>query len=71
MKAYEELCAEGLVSAVQGKGYIVNPQDTGMIKEQYMRLLEQHLQDALDCARLAGLTVDETAEILKTLGSIN
>ena len=71
MKAYEELCSEGLVSAVQGKGYIVNPQDTGMIKEQYMRLLEQHLQDALDCARLAGMTVDETAEILKTLGSIN
>ena len=62
MKAYEELCSEGLVSAVQGKGY--------MIKEQYMRLLEQHLQDALDCARLAGLSVDEVCEVLKTLGSI-
>ena len=70
MKAYEELCSEGLVSAVQGKGYIVNAQDTGMIKEQYMRLLEQHLQDALDCARLAGLSVDEVCEVLKTLGSI-
>ena len=63
MKAYE-------VSAVQGKGYIVNAQDTGMIKEQYMRLLEQHLQDALDCARLAGLSIDEVCEVLKTLGSI-
>lgn len=70
MKAYEELCSEGLVSAVQGKGYIVNAQDMGMIKEQYMRLLEQHLQDALDCARLAGLSVDEVCEVLKTLGSI-
>ena len=30
MKAYEELCSEGLVSAVQGKGYIVNAQDTGI-----------------------------------------
>ena len=42
-KAYEELCSEGLVSAVQGKGYIVNAPDTGMIKEQYMRLLEQQM----------------------------
>ena len=31
MKAYEELSSEGLVQAVQGKGYIVNPQDAQMI----------------------------------------
>ena len=31
MKAYELLQEEGLVSAVQGKGFIVNPQDTEMM----------------------------------------
>ncbi len=67
MKAYEELEAEGLIKAVQGKGYIVNPQDTEMIKEQHMRLLEQHLQNAIDSSKLAGVTMDEVISMLKVL----
>ena len=67
MKAYEELSSEGLVQAVQGKGYIVNPQDTQMIKEQHIRLLEQHLQNAIDSSRLAGVSLDEVIEMLRVL----
>ena len=67
MKAYEELEAEGLIKAVQGKGYIVNPQDTEMIKEQHMRLLEQHLQNAIDSSKLAGASLDEMISMLKVL----
>ncbi len=67
MKAYEELEAEGLIKAVQGKGYIVNPQDTEMIKEQHIRLLEQHLQNAIDSSKLAGVTMDEVISMLKVL----
>ncbi|MBQ6903874.1 MAG: GntR family transcriptional regulator, partial [Lachnospiraceae bacterium] len=36
MKAYEELASEGLVTAVQGKGFFVNAQDTEMLKEQHL-----------------------------------
>ena len=67
MKAYEELEGEGLIKAVQGKGYIVNAQDTEMIKEQHMRLLEQHLQNALDSSKLAGASLDEMISMLKVL----
>lgn len=67
MKAYEELSAEGLISAVQGKGYIVNPQDREMVREQHLRQLEQHLQEAMDCAKLAGLSQDELIEMIKVL----
>ncbi|MBQ2799290.1 MAG: GntR family transcriptional regulator [Ruminiclostridium sp.] len=67
MKAYEELEGEGLIKAVQGKGYIVNAQDTEMIKEQHMRLLEQHLQNAIDSSRLAGASLDEMISMLKVL----
>ena len=67
MKAYEELEGEGLIKAVQGKGYIVNPQDTEMIKEQHMRLLEQHLQNAIDSSKLAGVSIDEVIGMLKVL----
>jgi GntR family transcriptional regulator len=67
MKAYEELEGEGLIKAVQGKGYIVNAQDTEMIKEQHMRLLEQHLQNAIDSSKLAGASLDEIISMLKVL----
>ena len=67
MKAYEELEAEGLIKAVQGKGYIVNPQDTEMIREQHMRLLEHHLQNAIDSSKLAGVSIDEVVNMLKVL----
>ena len=67
MKAYEELEGEGLIKAVQGKGYIVNAQDTEMIKEQHMRLLEQHLQNAIDSSKLAGASLDEMISMLKVL----
>lgn len=71
MKAYEELAAEGLVTAVQGKGYLVNPQDREMIREQHLRQLEQHLTNALESAKVAGVTTDEIIEMIKTLNSID
>lgn len=70
MKAYEELTAEGLVSPVQGKGYIVNPQDREMVHEQQLRLLEQHLLNALDAAKTAGLSTNEVIEMLKLLSNV-
>ena len=70
MKAYEELAVEGLVSAVQGKGYLVNPQDREMIKEQHLRQLERHLQNALESAKIAGISTDEIIEMIKMLSSI-
>ncbi len=71
MKAYEQLAEEGLVAAVQGKGYIVNPQDMEMIKEQHLRLLEQHLQNAMDCARLAGISREELVQMIDVLYKID
>ena len=71
MKAYEELAEEGLVSAVQGKGYIVNPQDREMIREQHLRQLEQHLLNAIESARVAGVTTGEVINMLKTLATID
>lgn len=67
MKAYEQLTQEGLISPVQGKGYIVNPQDREMVKEQQLRLLEQHLQNAMEAAKLAGVSREELVEMLTVL----
>lgn len=67
MKAYEMLCEEGLISPVQGKGYIVNPQDRAMIKEQHLRLLEEHLQNAMEAAKLAGVSREELLKMVEVL----
>ncbi len=71
MKAYEQLTEEGLVSAVQGKGYIVNPQDREMVREQHLRLLEQHLQNAMESAKLAGVSREELIKMINVLYEIN
>ena len=67
MKAYEQLAAEGLVTAVQGKGYYVNAQDTQMLKEQHLRKVEDALSEAIQSAKIAGLGEEELIDTLRTL----
>ena len=67
MKAYEQLAQEGLVTAAQGKGFYVNAQDSEMIKEQHLRKVESSLTDAIESAKIAGLSMEELRETLDTL----
>ena len=67
MKAYEQLAQEGLVTAAQGKGFYVNAQDSEMRKEQHLRKVESSLNDAIESAKIAGLSMDELRETLDTL----
>lgn len=67
MKAYEELAEEGLVTAVQGKGFYVNAQDSEMLREQHLRKVESSLMEAITAAEVAGMTEDELMETLRTL----
>ena len=67
MKAYEQLESEGLVTAMQGKGFYVNSQDSDMMKEQYMRKVEESLQDAIDAAKVADISKEELMETFSVL----
>ena len=67
MKAYEQLAQEGLVTAAQGKGFYVHAQDSEMIKEQHLRKVESSLNDAIESAKIARLSMDELRETLDTL----
>lgn len=71
MKAYEMLQSEGLVTAVQGKGYYVNARDSEMLKEQHMRKVEEALLEAIRAARIAGLSGQELAGMLQTLQRVS
>ncbi len=67
MKAYEELEKNGLVTAVQGKGYYVNAQDSEMLREQHIRKMEEYLLNAISAARIANVPDSELIDILKML----
>ena len=67
MKAYEQLEAEGLVTASQGKGFYVNAQDSEMLKEQHLRKVEAALSEAIAAAKIAGMSDQELMDTLKAL----
>lgn len=69
MKAYEELERQGLVTAVQGKGYYVNAQDSEMLREQHIRKMEEHLVNAISAARIANVSHKELQQTLDMLWS--
>lgn len=70
VKAYELLEEEGLVTAMQGKGFQVNAQDNEMLREQQMRRIENSINDAIKAARNAGIEDGELREIFDTMLSI-
>lgn len=67
MKAYEQLESEGLVTAVQGKGFLVNESDSEMLKEQHMRNIEKALGEAIKFADIAGMSDSELIDTLSSL----
>ena len=71
MKAYEQLEAEGLVTASQGKGFYVTAQASEMLKEQHLRKVEDSLTSAIEAAKIAGMNDEELIEMLKTLLSMS
>lgn len=71
MKAYEMLSEEGLVTAMQGKGYYVNAQDSEMLREQHLRKVEEALLEAIHAAKIADMSNTELLDMLITLQSVD
>jgi GntR family transcriptional regulator len=66
-RAYAELAGEGFIATVPGKGAYVLPLDSDLIREQFLRQVEDGLQTALDAAQRAGLERDDLVHILDGL----
>ena len=67
MKAYETLESEGLVTAVQRKGFVINAQDNELLREQHLRNVEASLTEAIQSAEIAGMSDKELKDTLNTL----
>ena len=66
-RAYEELEKAGLVVTVAGKGCFVGKQNTEAIRENCLRITEQHLQAAVTEAKQGGISVEELQEMISLL----
>ena len=66
-KAYDELEYEGFINSVQGKGSFVSMQNDEILKEEYLKKLEYHLEQAIYYASLASVSKDEIVEMLRFL----
>ena len=69
-RAYQELEAEGYVATMQGKGSIVLPMDSAMLREQQLRKVEEALGTAIASCKRAGISKEELVEILETLWNV-
>ena len=66
-RAYNELESEGFISSVQGKGSIVRKRDNSMIREQYLKRIEESLENAIATAKLIEMPTEELKEIFEAL----
>ena len=65
--SYSELEQEGFVAARQGKGSVVLPRDNEMVREQYLKRIEQAFETAIENARYAQIQKEELVGILEAL----
>ena len=66
-RAYEELEREGFIVSMTGKGSFVAGKNTEFIKEEQLRSMEEHLQQAVESATLAGISLQEVIDLITYL----
>ena len=66
-RAYEELERDGFIETVTGRGSFVARKNLEFIREEHLRMAEEHLLSSVDIAKSSGITLDELIEILSTL----
>lgn len=66
-KAYGELEKEGFIVSVVGKGFYVNAIDSGLIKEQIIRSIEERFMEVIDLAETAALNKNELLEVFDNI----
>ena len=66
-RAYEELETDGFIVTQAGRGSFVAAQNPDLLREEHLKKMESCLQDAVDAARLGGISCEEACETLRLL----
>lgn len=69
-RAYDELERDKFIYTIPGKGTFAAKQNTSMIREQYIKEIEEHLQQIIQICSLSGITPAEVRDIYDALCSV-
>ena len=64
-RVYNDLCEEGFIVSVAGKGYFVAKRNNELLRERMLSAMETALETAVEKGRGAGLTDNEITDALK------
>lgn len=65
-RAYDELELDGFINSVQGKGNFVAAQNKELIREEYLKKIEEKLQEIVELSEISRITNDELVQMLKS-----
>lgn len=66
-RAYDELENEGFIVTVAGKGSYVAAINKEMFRETKVKMVEEKMAEAINTAKLVGLTLEELQDMLKII----
>ncbi len=66
-RAYEDLERDGFIYTVMGKGSFVADKNMEFVKEEQLRVVEEHMNMAVTGAKAGGISLDELQEIMKLI----
>lgn len=64
-RAYDELEKEGFIYTVAAKGCFVAPKNVELLREENLKKIEAHLEEAVRLAATCNLTTADLVELLK------
>lgn len=70
-RAYDELEIEGFINSVQGKGSFVAIQNQDLIREEYLKKIENYLSEALYYARVSKISKEDIKIMIDALEEEN
>lgn len=66
-RAYDELEKDGYIVTVAGKGSFVASINQEMLRETKIKLVEERMTEAVETAKLIGLSLEELKEMLELI----
>lgn len=66
-RAYDELERDGYINTIPGKGTFIAAKNMELIKEEYLRRIEEHLRQVMQLAMFCDLTDSDIASMYHLL----
>ena len=66
-RAFDELELEGFINSVQGKGNFVAGQNKELVREEFLKRMEQKLEEITELSEISGITIEEIISMLKNI----